>query len=52
MEEKEDLKKEFIEKVEAYLYEVLYFDAYGIVSGYVTNDEVVTKYVIWMEDNL
>ena len=43
LNEKEQLKKEFIRVVEDYLYEHLYYDAYGIVNGYCSNADVINN---------
>lgn len=49
---KEQLKKKFIKKAEAYLYEHLYFDAHAIVNGYCNNAEVINRFVKNMEEKL
>lgn len=49
---KELLKREFIKKAEAYLYEHLYFDAHAIVNGYCNNTEVINRFVKTMEEEL
>lgn len=49
---KELLKKEFIKKAEAYLYEHLFFDAHAIVNDYCNNAEVINRFIKNMEEEL
>lgn len=49
---KELLKREFIKKAEAYLYEHLFFDAHAIVNGYCNNAEVINRFVKEMNEKL